>query len=300
MIDKARVGRCGRPLLAAALVLLMASPALGQTQGGTRLTGYQGSAPVALVHDMSSGTDLFARGERTHFVPASLVKLMTAYVVLEQVKAGKLSLDQTVTVPAALVRRWQQWPRASAMRLRGGEVVSIAQLLDGMITASGNDAAELLAAQVDAELPSFLARMNRTAQRLGMANSRFATVTGWPDGGKTRVTARDMARLAERLIRDHPAAYARFFGNRSLDRPGGVRLANRNPLLGRVAGADGLKTGHISTAGYTLVGSAQRGGRRLIVVLGGAQSQAQRAQEAAALLDAGFAAMTAAKGKATP
>jgi D-alanyl-D-alanine carboxypeptidase (penicillin-binding protein 5/6) len=287
--------------IASSLILPgLVMPAYAQKAATPRLASFGGTSPIVLLRDMASGATLFARAPDQRFIPASIVKLMTAYVTLNAVKAGRLALDQGITVPAALVTRWRQWPRASSMRLRSGESVTVAALLDGMITASGNDAAELLAATVGGDNAAFAARMNRMADQLGMKDCHFTNPTGWPDGGKTQVTAAGMARLAERLIRDHPAAYARFFGNRSLTRPDGSRLANRNPLLGTVAGVDGLKTGHISSAGYTLVGSARRGETRLIAVLAGAQSPRQRAGEAAALLEAGFAAMTAAGSKARP
>lgn len=265
--------------------------AAGQANAPPRITSFAGTAPVLLLRDADRGTTLYARNARQSFVPASLVKVMTAYVILDAIKAGKLSRDQHATVPADLVARWRKWPRASSMRLRSGEKVSVDALLHGMITASGNDAAELLALTAAPSVDDFIAQMNRTARRLGMKNSRFGTVTGWPDGGRTQVTAEDLAILAERLLRDHPAAYRRYFGNRNYERAGLAPLVNRNPLLGRYNGADGMKTGHISSAGYTFIGSASRDGKRLIVIMAGAESLSQRASEAAALLDAGFAAM---------
>lgn len=278
--------------IAAALLLVGATgTAYGQRTTAAVQVSFTGTSKILLLRDVDRKQTLFARGAGQDFVPASLVKVMTAYTALESVKAGKVSLDQKVTVPAALVDRWKKWPRASSFRLRAGEQISLGELLHGMITASGNDAAEMLAIAIDGNVADFVTRMNRQAKALGMKSSRFGTVTGWPDGGKTHVTANDMAILAERLMRDHPKAYARYFGTRRLVRDNGAAFTNRNPLLGRVDGADGLKTGHISDAGYTLIGSARRDGRRLLIILAGAQSLSQRADEGIALIEAGFTAI---------
>lgn len=271
---------------------LVAGPVASQKAPAIKLPAFDGTAPIILLREVGQANALYARNPDRAFVPASLVKVMTAYVVLEQAQAGQMGLDKPVTVPADLVMRWQKWPRASSMRLRAGQVLTVGALLLGMITVSGNDAAELLAITSDGNTADFAARMNRQARRIGMTDSQFGTATGWPDGGKTKVTANDLARLAERIIRDHPDAYRRYFRTDQLTLANGAVARNRNPLLTRVAGADGFKTGHTSEAGYTLIGSARRDGRRLIVILAGAKSESQRAQEGAALLEAGFAAIT--------
>jgi serine-type D-Ala-D-Ala carboxypeptidase (penicillin-binding protein 5/6) len=291
-----------RALLSVLAVLVLSSaPAASQKAPQKapvpKVERFAGTTQILLLRDVDRNATLFARNADRAFAPASLVKVMTAYTVLERVRLGKATLDTQVTVPAALVQRWQKWPRASSLRLRAGEKVSINDLLHGMITASGNDAAELLAISIDGNVDDFVARMNRQAVRIGMKSSRFGTVTGWPDGGRTKVTARDMALLAERLLSDHPDAYRRYFGTKRLTRDNGASFTNRNPLLGRVDGADGFKTGHTSEAGYTLIGSARRDGRRLVVVLAGAKDIAQRANEGAELIEAGFAATAPAKAK---
>lgn len=288
--------RCGAGvrsfgLAAAALLAISGGQAIGHKASPATIEQFAGTSRVMLLRDMDRKQTIFARDADRAFVPASLVKVMSAYAALEAIKAGKLSIDQKLTVPASLVDRWKKWPRASSLRLRAGEKVSVDDLLHGMITASGNDAAEMLAIAVDGNVGDFVARMNRQAKELGMKSSNFGTVTGWPDGGKTKVTANDMAILAERLIRDHPKAYQRYFGTKRLVRDNGEIFNNRNPLLGRVEGADGFKTGHVSEAGYTLIGSAQRGGHRLLVIMAGAQSISQRANEGTALIEAGFAAI---------
>lgn len=286
---------------ALAVLVLYSAPAASQRASQPpavpKVQRFAGSTQVLLLRDVGNKTTLFARNADRSFAPASLVKVMTAYTALERVRLGKITLDTQVTVPAALVQRWQKWPRASSLRLRAGERVSIGDLLHGMITASGNDAAELLAISIDGNVDDFVARMNRQAERIGMKSSRFGTVTGWPDGGKTKVTARDMALLAERLLNDHPEAYRRYFGTKRLTRDNGASFTNRNPLLGRVDGADGFKTGHTSEAGYTLIGSARRDGRRMLVVLAGAKDVGQRASEGAQLIEAGFAATMPARAK---
>lgn len=282
-----------RTLGFAAILMLAfgAGQAEGQKSPAPTVERFAGTSPILLLRDVDRKQTIFARKARSSFVPASLVKVMTAFVVLEAIERGKISTDQKLSVPSSLVERWKKWPRASSLRLSAGEQVTIGELLHGMITASGNDAAEMLAIGVDGNVGDFVARMNRHARALGMNSSHFGTVTGWPDGGKTQVTANDMAILAERLIRDHPKAYRRYFGTKQLVRQNGAAFNNRNPLLGRLAGADGMKTGHISDAGYTLIGSAQRDGRRLLIVLAGAQNINQRTEEGIALIEAGFAAI---------
>ena len=179
------------------------------------------------------------------------------------------------------------------MFLSPNEKVSVDDLLKGLITVSGNDAAAVLAVGIDGSEDAFVKRMNAVAAKIGMASSRFGTPNGWPDGGITKVSAADLITLADRLIHDHPDGYARYFSIPKLQygiSPDGrpIVQANRNPILGRFDGADGLKTGHTREAGYCFLGSAERDGRRLIMVVAGMTSDQARREEAQKLLDWGF------------
>ncbi len=161
------------------------------------------------------------------------------------------------------------------MFLSPGEQVSVANLLRGIVTLSGNDASVVLAECISGSEAAFVALMNRQSQQLGLANSHWGNPVGWPDGGVTYTTARDLATLAAATIRDHPRLYReyyslpRFTWGRTMGSNRPIEQGNRNPLLGRVAGADGLKTGHTSEAGYGFTGSAEQNGRRIIMVIAG-------------------------------
>ncbi|MBO9694744.1 MAG: D-alanyl-D-alanine carboxypeptidase [Sphingopyxis sp.] len=252
-----------------------------------------------MLKDPDTGQVLFSRGADKRFAPASMTKVMTAYVVLDLIKRGQLSRDRLFTVDDATWKTWSARPRSSSMFLRAGEKISVDDLLKGLITVSGNDAATVLAVGIDGSESAFVKRMNGMAARLGMSSSNFGTASGWPDAGVTKVSAGDLTLLADRLIRDHPGGYARYFSIAKLRHgisPDGKPIvqANRNPILGRIAGADGLKTGHTSEAGYCLLGSAKRDGRRLIIVVAGMPSEKARREEAERLMNWGFASGNAA------
>lgn len=251
-------------------------------------------APIVLLKDLDSGAILFSRGADQRFAPASMTKVMTAYVVLDLLKAGKLARDTKFTVGEAEWKKWRAGKGGSSMFLAPGEKVSVDDLLKGLITVSGNDAAAVLAVGIDGSEAEFVKRMNKVAASLGMKSSRFGTPSGWPDGGVTKVSAADLITLADRVIGDHPQGYARYFSIPKLQHgtsPDGKPIvqANRNPILGRFEGADGLKTGHTGEAGYCFLGSVKRDGRRLVMVVAGMASEKARRDEAARLMDWGFA-----------
>lgn len=254
---------------------------------------YVTQAPIVMLKDLDSGAILFSRGADKRFAPASMAKVMTAYVVLDLIKSGKLTRDKLFTVDQATWKKWNSGTGGSTMFLRAGEKVSVDDLLKGLITVSGNDAAAVLAVGIDGSEEVFVKRMNAVASKIGMASSTFGTPNGWPDGGVTKVSAADLIILADRLIRDHPQGYARYFSIPQLQHgtaPGGKPIVqpNRNPILGRFTGADGLKTGHTAEAGYCFLGSAKRGGRRLIMVVAGMSSEKARRDEAERLMAWGF------------
>jgi D-alanyl-D-alanine carboxypeptidase (penicillin-binding protein 5/6) len=254
---------------------------------------YVTEAPIVMLKDLDSGAILFSRGADKRFAPASMAKVMTAYVVLDLIKSGKLSRDTIFTVDEATWKKWNGSSGGSTMFLRPREKVSVDELLKGLITVSGNDAAAVLAVGIDGSEEAFVKRMNEVSKRIGMASSRFDTPNGWPDGGVTKVSAADLITLADRLIRDHPAGYTRYFAIPKLQHgtsPDGKPIVqpNRNPILGRFVGADGLKTGHTAEAGYCFLGSAKRDGRRLIMVVAGMSSEKARRDEAERLMAWGF------------
>lgn len=256
---------------------------------------YVTKAPIIMLKDLDSGAILFSRGADRRFAPASMTKVMTAYVILDLIKDGRLKTSDQFQMTDAIWAQWNARKGNSTMFLRSRERVSVDKLLMGLITVSGNDAATLLAVGVDASEEEFVRRMNRVAADIGMTSSQFGTPSGWPDGGRTMVSAEDMIRLADRLIRDHPEAYARYFSQPSLShgvspdkKP--IVQRNRNPILGRFEGADGLKTGYTAEAGYCFLGSAKRDGRRLIMVVAGMNSERERRDEAERLMTWGFSA----------
>lgn len=285
---------------AAALAALALAAALPAASAGNKSPAapvsrplYITQAPIVMLKDLDSGAILFSRGADKRFAPASMAKVMTAYVVLDLIKKGELSRDRQFTMTEAVWKKWNGSRGGSTMFLRPGEKVSVDDLLKGLITVSGNDAAALLAVGIDGSEEEFVKRMNVVSGRIGMTSSRFGNPAGWPDGGVTKVSAADLITLADRLIRDHPGGYTRYFSIPRLQHgksPDGKPIvqSNRNPILGRFVGADGLKTGHTAEAGYCFLGSAKRDGRRLIMVVAGMDSEKSRRDEAERLMTWGF------------
>jgi hypothetical protein len=236
---------------------------------------FQGTAPIAYMEDLSSGAVLYQRDADRRIPPASMAKMMTVYVAFDMIKRGELKLDQTMPVRPETWQRWHGPAAGSTMFLSTGENVSVENLLKGIVTLSGNDACVVLAEGISGTEQTFTDRMNQQAKKIGLNNSHFGTSNGWPDNGVTYVTARDLAHLASATIRDFPDLYKRFYSLRSftwgktLGAGADITQANRDPLLGRVAGADGLKTGHTDEAGYGFTGSAEQNGRRLVMVVAG-------------------------------
>jgi D-alanyl-D-alanine carboxypeptidase (penicillin-binding protein 5/6) len=259
---------------------------------------YTSEAPIAYLKDMSSGAVLYNKGGDTRIPPASMAKMMTVHVAFRLIQKGDLKLDQKFTVRP---ETWQQWhgPQAgSTMFLSPGEQVSVENLLHGIVTLSGNDACVVLAEGIAGTEQAFVALMNQEGKRLGLKNSNFGTSNGWPDEGVTYVTAADLANLAEATIEETPNLYKKFYSTRAFTwgkTMGGadIEQGNRNPILGKVAGADGLKTGHTQEAGYGFTGSAEQEGRRLVMVVAGLTSANQRIAESVRFMDWGFRAWKA-------
>lgn len=248
---------------------------------------FETHAPVAYLVDLSSGQTLLAQDADRRIEPASMTKMMTAYVILDMVRRGELSFDREVRVKPEIWQRWHSPGGGSTMFLRSGEVISIRDLLSGLLAVSGNDAAYTLADAAAGSTDAFVRRMNATARALGMAHTHFGSPSGWPDGGVTHSSARDLALLATATIRRFPEDYRRFYALPGLTHDG-VRQHNKNPLLGRVEGADGVKTGFHAAAGHCLTGSAERDGHRLLLVVAGLHGESARATEAVRLMQWGF------------
>ncbi len=264
-------------------------------------------APIAFMEDLSSGSILFAKDADRRMPPASLAKMMTVYVAFDMLKKGELKANQSFEVRPETWQRWHGAAGGSTMFLNVGEKPTVDDLLKGIVTLSGNDACVVLAEGISGTEAAFTDRMNQTAKRLGLTNSHFGTANGWPDNGVTYVTARDLATLATATIQDFPTLYKRYYSlpsftwGKTLGAGNDITQANRDPLLGRVAGADGLKTGHTDEAGYGFTGSAEQNGRRLVIVLAGLTSFNQRIEESVKFMNWGFRAWQAkplvAKGK---
>lgn len=276
---------------------VLAGPALAQgrpqqgrrTPGPTRPAGAPADTPLgpvdvgarqALVVDFATGAVLLEKNADQLMPPSSMSKLMTMYVVFEKLKAGQLQLDQTLPVSE---RAWRMG--GSKMFVELGSQIKVEDLIRGVIVQSGNDACIVLAEAISGSEQQFAELMNETARRIGLQNSNFRNSTGWPDP-EHRMTARDLATLARRIIQDFPDYYG-YYNERAF-RFGNISQENRNPLLARVAGADGLKTGHTEEAGYGLTGSAKRGDRRVILVINGLPSMRARAEESERLMEWAF------------
>lgn len=261
------------------LVLAMIS------QSAVAQSDYNSAAPIAYMVDLSSGSVLYNRNSNKRIPPASMAKMLTAYVVFDMISKKQINLEQKFTLDQKSFAKWNNI--GSTMFLKAGEPVSISNLLYGLLTLSGNDAAISLAQGIDSNETKFVQRMNKTARKLGMADSRFGTANGWPDARKTLTTAQDLGILARRTLADFPALYKAYYG-KSEFRWGNITQPNRNPILATVMGADGLKTGHTDEAGYCFTGTAQQDGRRLLIVVAGLPSQGARAVESTAFMKWGF------------
>jgi len=274
-------------LSAASALVLAAMPATAAAPT------FDTPAPVAYMVDMSSNAVLYSKDPDHRMPPASTAKMMTVYVVFDMIKKGQLKPDQQFTMSPETWRKWHS--QGSTMFLKANESVSVDNLLKGIVTLSGNDACVVLAEGVSGTEQAFTDRMNEAAKKLGLTNSHFGTSNGWPDNGVTYVTARDLAKLAEATIRDFPDLYKRYYSLPNFTwgtqmNGSAIDQANRDPLLGVVAGADGLKTGHTEEAGYSFVGSAIQNGRRLVMVVAGFTTYNQRKDESIKFMNWGFRA----------
>jgi serine-type D-Ala-D-Ala carboxypeptidase (penicillin-binding protein 5/6) len=237
-------------------------------------------AQTAIAIDFNTGTVLYDKDSNKRIEPASLSKMMTAYVVYSYLKAGRLKLDDTLPVSE---KAWAKHKtNESNMFVPLGAQVKVEDLIRGMMIQSGNDACVVLAEGIAGSTDAFVDLMNQTAQKLGLKDSHFADVDGLPDP-EEYMTAHDIAMLGIHLIRDFPDYY--HYDSEKEFTYNGIKQGNRNPLLYKDIGVDGMKTGHTDEAGYGVAISALRNGRRIVEVLVGMKSMNQRSQEAEKLLD---------------
>jgi D-alanyl-D-alanine carboxypeptidase (penicillin-binding protein 5/6) len=242
-------------------------------------------APHAILIDGENGAVLFERDADKMIFPASLAKLMTAEYVFNELKAGRIKLTDEYVVSENAWRKGGAPSGGSTMYAALHSRISVDNLLHGVIIHSGNDACIVLAEAIAGNEAEFAAKLTQRAREIGLSKSTFANSNGLPDPG-TQVTTRELGLLARHIIRTYPEYYP-IYGQREFTW-NKIRQQNRNPLLGTVDGADGMKTGFTKEAGYGLVGSATQNGQRLVVVVNGLPSAKERADDAKKLLDWGF------------
>lgn len=260
---------CACMVFCCALVLVC--PALSHAQLDVR---------SAILLDMDTGKVLFEQNADTPIPPASLTKILSMYVILDQVTQKQCSLQDMVKVSRTAARTG-----GSRMHLKAYESVSLDTLLMGMAVSSGNDASEALAEHVGGSQENFVRMMNEKARSVGMYSSVFANPHGLPAAGQV-TTARDMMTLSYRYLSSFPDAL-RYHSTRFM-KHNGVVSYNKNPLLGNYKGADGLKTGWVNASGYNLISTASQDNSRLLAVVLGAENTKLRAQEIHRLMEAGF------------
>jgi D-alanyl-D-alanine carboxypeptidase (penicillin-binding protein 5/6) len=234
----------------------------------------------AHIVDLSTGTVLLSKADEIPMPPASMSKLMTIYMVFDRLKKGTLSLEDKFLVSQ---KAWRKG--GSKMFVRVGDRVSVSDLLRGIIVQSGNDACIVVAEAIGGTEEDFARMMTARGREIGLQDSTFANATGWPDPGQM-MSARDLATLSRHLIADFPDLY-KIFSEKEFTFSN-IKQGNRNPLLYQNVGADGLKTGHTEEAGYGLTASAERDGRRIVMVLNGMDSIRQRSQESLRLIEWAF------------
>ncbi len=267
---------------------LMAPPEEGSVDANPARPPVEVDAvPIALLVDLSSGQVLYSKQADRRFLPASITKVMTLYTAFDMVSRNQLNTSQTMRMSADAFKQWHRV--GSTMFLDQAASPTVNDLLLGIANISANDACVVLAEGAAGSVPTWVALMNAEARRLGMKDSHFGTPNGWMDEGETFVTAHDLATLAGAMIAEHPDLYHRYVGHESLTW-NGITQNNHDPILGKLAGADGIKTGFTNQAGYGFLGSAERNGRRLVMVIAGADRAPDRAKAARALMDWGFAA----------
>ncbi len=267
-----------RSIILISACLLLAAPAFAQS-------AFQTEAPHAVIIDAETGEVMFEKDARDPMAPASMTKIMTADLVFAALKDGRLSPETEFTVSEGAWRRGGVKSGSSTMFLKVGSKASVEDLLKGVIIQSGNDACIVLAEGMAGSETAFADQMTARAHELGLKSATFRNATGWPHV-EHEISALDLAKLAQQQVMTYPEYYS-LYSQRSFTW-NDIKQSNRNPLLGRVTGADGLKTGHTEASGYGLVGSALRGDDRRIIVVNGLTSQSERRDVATRLMEASF------------
>jgi D-alanyl-D-alanine carboxypeptidase (penicillin-binding protein 5/6) len=256
-----------------------ADPVPTGSPANTPLGPFDTAAREALVVDFNTDATILDKNADAPMVPSSMTKLMTAYLVYDALRGGKLQLTQDLPVSE---RAWRMGGSKMFVPYPGS--VKVEDLIRGMIVQSGNDACVVLAEAIAGSEEAFVEQMNVEAKQFGLTQSNFRNSTGWPDPDH-HMSCRDIAMLAKRIISDFPEYY-KYDAERAF-KYNGIEQENRNPLVQKGV-ADGLKTGHTDEAGYGLVASSQRAGRRVILVVNGLTSMHQRAEESERLLEWSF------------
>lgn len=273
--------------LAKAAVLAFAALALAVLAGPAVAQNFETRARNAILIDYDTQTVLFEKDADARIPPASLTKLMTSAVIFDAIEAGRLHMDDVFSVSENAWRKGGANSGGSTMFAKLNSEIKVADLIRGIVVQSGNDACIVMAEGMAGTEETFANLMNEESRKIGLTGSHFANATGLPDPNDY-MTARDLARLATYIIKSFPEYY-KIYGEPEFTW-NKIRQRNRNPLLAMNIGADGLKTGFTDEAGYNLVGSAVQNGQRLIVVINGAKSDKERAEEARKLLEWGFRA----------
>jgi D-alanyl-D-alanine carboxypeptidase (penicillin-binding protein 5/6) len=268
--------RNARLLVAAFVAILSWSPGVGSIETTAR---------HAVLLDATTNTVLFAKNANMEMIPASMTKMMTAHLVFENLRDGRLSLDDTFVVSENAWRKGGAKSGSSTMFLEPRSRARVEDLLRGIIIQSGNDACIVMAEGLSGSESAFAEEMNRRARTLGLTKTTFKNTTGWPEEGHVS-TAHDLAILAKNTLQTFPE-FLHFYSEKSFTY-NGIKQGNRNPLLYRDPTVDGLKTGHTKKSGYGLTASAKRGDRRLILVVNGLNSIKKRSRESERLLEWGF------------
>ncbi|MDP6108973.1 MAG: D-alanyl-D-alanine carboxypeptidase family protein [Rhodospirillales bacterium] len=242
-------------------------------------------AKQVVLMDAETGTILFDKDADVPMPPASMSKLMTVFMVFERLRDGRLSLDDTFRISENAWRKGGAKSGSSTMFLVPGKRARTEDLIRGIIVQSGNDACIVIAEGISGSEEAFAGEMTERAKQLGLTSSTFKNSTGWPHP-EHRMSPKDLALLAKHTIEQFPEYY-HYYSERSFVY-NGIKQDNRNPLIYKEMGADGLKTGYTQKSGYGLTGSATRGDRRLILVVNGLSSKKERAREPERLLEWGF------------
>lgn len=241
----------------------------------------ESKAEYAYLVDYHTGSILFDKNGDMEMEPSSMTKLMTLYVLFDQLKRGEISLDTKFSVSEAAWRKG-----GSKMYVKEGSKVSVQNLIKGIVVSSGNDACIVVAEGIAGSEEAFVEDMNFMAEKLGLKNSKFRNATGWPDP-EHRMSAKDLVTLSIKLYEDFPEYY-KYFGEKMF-KYSNIKQSNRNLLLFKDKSYDGLKTGHTAKAGYGIVVSAEKDGRRLFLAINGLKSNKDRIREAERLIRRGFA-----------